>query len=171
MAEPFLGEIRLFAGNFAPMSFQFCHGQTLPIAQYTALYALIGTTYGGDGQNTFNVPDLRGRLPMHYGAGPGITSRGLGENGGDETVTLTTGQIPAHNHAAVAGRGVGHLSEPQGAVPAAHRDFPAYSAASAGTMSLSAVSPAGGSQPHDNMAPFLCINFIIAVEGIFPSQN
>jgi microcystin-dependent protein len=170
MAQPYVGEIRMFAGNFAPAGWMFCDGQLLPISQNETLFQLIGTTYGGDGQSTFALPDLRGRIPMHQGTGTAI-SLSLAESAGEETVTLTAAAIPAHSHAAAVASGVGHLSEPQGAVPAAHRDFPAYDSAPGTPMAAGAVAAAGGSQPHENMPPFLCVSFIISLFGIFPSPT
>jgi microcystin-dependent protein len=169
MAQPYVGEIRMFAGNFAPAGWMFCSGQLLSIAENEVLFQLIGTTFGGDGQSTFALPDLRGRIPVHQGSGAGI-SLIVGESAGSETVTLTTQALPVHSHTAVVASGVGHLSEPQGAVPAAHRDFAAYDAALGATMAA-AVAPAGGNQPHENMPPFLCVNFIISLFGIFPSPT
>src|SRR5262252_2547430 len=122
MAQPYVGEIRMFAGTFNPVGWMFCEGQLLPISQNPTLFQLIGTTYGGDGQNTFALPDLRGRLPLHQGQGAGLSSYALGQSGGVETVTLTVNQAPIHAHAVSAASGVGHNSEPGGAVPAAHRD-------------------------------------------------
>ncbi|MGE0357584.1 MAG: phage tail protein [Burkholderiales bacterium] len=171
MADPFIGEIRLFAGNFAPNGWAFCNGQVLPISENDALFSLLGTTYGGDGVTTFNLPDLRGRVPLHMGTGPGLSSRQIGQMAGAENVTLVSTQMPAHNHLAGAATGVGHLSEPAGAVPAAHRDFAAYDPAIGVTMHASAVQPAGGSQSHPNMPPFICLSFIIALFGIYPSRN
>lgn len=169
MTTPFLSEIRMFGGNFAPTGWAFCDGQLLSIAQNDALFALIGTTYGGDGQSTFALPDLRGRLAMHQGSGPGLSNVILGETGGSEAVTLTVTQIPVHTHAALVASGVGYLSEPAEAIPAAHRDYAAFDSAPAVPMAANALSPAGGNQAHGNMAPYLCVSFIIALSGIFPS--
>lgn len=171
MAQPYIGEIRIFAGNFAPAGWLFCDGSILPISENEALFQLIGTTYGGDGQETFRLPDLRGRLPVSLGTGPSGTTRFIGETTGTETVTLTTAQIPAHTHFVGASTGPGHRAEPEGAVLAAHRDRAAFGTAPApGTMAAGAVQPAGGSQPHENMPPFLCVSYIISLFGIFPSQ-
>ena len=173
MSQPFIGEIRMFGGNFAPQSWAFCSGQLVAISQNEALFSLLGTTYGGDGQNTFALPDLRGRVPVHRGQGPGLSSYDLGEVGGVETVSLLTEQLPAHNHALVASTGTASpTSEPGGSVTAA-ASAPLYvepPAALAG-MSSQAIASAGGTQPHDNVAPFLCVSFIICLEGIYPARN
>lgn len=172
MASPFIGEIRLFAGNFAPRSYAFCDGQLVPIAQYDALFNLIGTTYGGDGETTFALPDLRGRVPVHQGTGPGSSTVTIGEMSGVETVTLTSNTLPAHTHALLATDApAGATAGPAGNVLAT-ASAPLYAAgASDEPMAAAAVGASGGSQPHDNMAPFLCIHFIIALEGVFPSRN
>lgn len=159
----------MFAGNFAPAGWMFCEGQLLPISENETLFTLIGTTYGGDGQSTFQLPDLRGRIPLHMGTGAGLSTRILAETGGAESLTLTVSQIPAHSHTALAATGVGHLSEPEGAVPASHRDFPVFDGATNAPMAA-AIQNTGGSQPHDNMPPYLCVSFIISLFGIFPSQ-
>ena len=170
MANPYLGEIRMFAGNFAIQGWAFCDGQILSIAQNQALFALLGTTYGGDGQMTFALPDLRGRVPVHQGALNG-TPFTIGQSGGEEAVTLTTNQIPAHSHIPQAFASQGNQASPAnnvwGATP-----LNLYSAANPGvSMSPAAVGQAGGSQPHENMIPFLAVNFIISLFGIFPTQN
>ena len=171
MGTPFLGEIRMFGGNFAPVGFAFCDGQTLAIAQNDALFALIGTTYGGDGQTTFNLPDLRGRIPVHAGQGPGLSNYVLGQSGGSETVTLTAPQLPAHAHAPLAQSAAGNQPAPAGGVWAASAQNQFSSNAPNVGMSNSAIGSAGGSQPHDNMMPYQVVSFIIALEGIFPSRN
>lgn len=179
--DNFIGEIRLFAGNFPPLGWAFCDGSLLSIAQNTALFALIGTTYGGDGQTTFGLPDLRGRVPLHHGTQPGTgNSYDMGQQAGVETVTLTSNQIPSHNHSASAstavppatGTGIS-LTGPAPYVPAAPAKPKFYAPAGTGTVAMSpqSIQPAGGNQPHNNMAPFLALSFIIAIEGIFPSQN
>jgi microcystin-dependent protein len=168
MSDPYIGEIRMFAGNFSPQGWMFCQGQVLPIATYDVLFTLIGTTYGGDGQSTFALPDLQGRLPLHFGQRSGSSNFTLGQKGGVETVTLTSSQMPVHTHAASVSSGVGHLSEPQAAVAAAHRDFPAFSSSATGALAPGAVAVAGASQPHNNVAPFLCLSFIICFAGVFP---
>jgi microcystin-dependent protein len=165
----------MFGGNFAPVSYAFCRGQLLSIDQNTALFALIGTTYGGDGQQTFALPDLRGRIPVGQGNGPGLSPKVIGESSGTENVTLLTQQMPGHNHAVACGAGGANAISPANNFWAS--DAGAESAAfgppaSINTgMSAQAVGTAGGSQPHNNMQPFLVINFIIALEGIFPSRN
>lgn len=173
MAEPFIGEIRMFGGNFAPLGWAFCNGQLLAIAQYDALYALIGTTYGGDGQTTFALPDLRGRIPIHMGTGGGLSPRTLGESSGTETVTLTSDQLPAHDHQFVGTTSAASAASPASALVATPTSVDLYRPATipASNMAPGAIGMAGGSQPHDNIQPFQCISFIIALEGIFPTQN
>jgi len=164
---PFVGEIRMFGGNFAPEGWGFCDGSLLPISEYATLFNLIGTTYGGDGQSTFALPDLRSRMPLHQGAG-----FVMGQNGGQETVTLTTSQIPAHAHQALGSSATGSTGSPQGATWAGLANGNAYSASTpAAPMSTSAISVVGGNQPHDNISPYLVVNFIISLFGIYPSQN
>ncbi len=171
MSEPFIGEIRLFAGNFAPLGWAFCAGQSLPIANNEALFTLIGTTYGGDGQQTFALPDLRGRVPMHQRQGPGLSPRVIGEQGGNETVTLQATQMPMHTHALHASTAAASLSSPSGAVLAATSVASYDAAAATAPMAAMAVGAAGNTQPHENMAPTVAINYIIALFGIFPSQS
>lgn len=175
MGQPYIGEIRMFAGNFAINGWAFCDGQYLPISENEALFNLIGTTYGGDGQSTFALPNLCGRIPVHMGAGPGLSTYQIGEMGGVEAVTLTTQQIPIHNHPALAndnGAGV-RTSSPQNGVWANNGQAMYYNSGAAPTRAMrnNAVNPAGGSQPHDNMQPYLAVSFIISLYGIFPSQN
>lgn len=172
MSEAFIGEIRMFAGNFAPRGWAFCQGQLLSIAQNTALFSLLGTTYGGNGQTTFALPDLRGRLPMQPGQGPGLSPRTLGEQGGSETVTLLSNQMPAHNHMVNASSAHGEVETPSGTFLAADSTATVlnYGSSADTTMNPAAIGAAGGSQPHDNMSPFTCVNFIIATEGIYPSR-
>jgi microcystin-dependent protein len=166
MSQPYIGEIRMFAGNFAPAGWAFCNGQLMPISENDALFTLIGTTYGGDGQETFAMPDLRGRLPMHQGNGVI-----LAEAAGVETVTLTVQQIPLHNHGAGCKNGPGNNSNPLSAVPAVNTTALAYGAVPPQqTMAATMLQGTGGSQPHDNLQPYLCINFIISLFGIFPHQ-
>ena len=167
MAQPYVGEIRMFAGNFAPAGWMFCEGQQLPISENETLFQLIGTTYGGDGQENFNLPDLRGRLPIHQGNG-----FILAETGGVEEVTLTTAQIPAHSHAFLANTQGGNASSPTGNVLAAAPQIDLYREAQP-TVAMSPISigPVGGSQPHTNFQPYLCIDFIISLFGIFPSPT
>lgn len=172
MAQPYIGEIRMFAGNFAPSGWLFCDGSMLPISEYDTLFSLIGTTYGGDGQNTFGLPDLRGRIPIHMGTGAGV-SYTIGEWSGAETMTLTTQQIPAHTHLILATDTVADTRNPKGARFARVRREPVYAPLTGGSTAMHAqsISAIGGSQPHNNMQPFLCINFIISLYGIFPSQS
>src|SRR6478672_10453706 len=169
MAQPYVGEIRMFAGNFAPAGWMFCEGQLLPISEYETLFALIGTTYGGDGQSTFALPDLRGRVPLHQGNG-----FVLAETGGAETITLTVTQIPAHGHPLLASADLGSSPDPVGAVLAQSRtagvdlyleDNPNVS------LAANAVGVVGGSQPHSNFQPYLCIDFIISLFGLYPSPT
>lgn len=173
MADQYIGEIRIFAGNFAPRGWALCNGQLMPIAQNTALFSLLGTRYGGDGKTTFALPNLQGRAAMHWGNGPGLTERALGENGGTPGVTLLTSEMPAHSHVpmgaasanavattnsvwAGAGRGGGNL----------------YTSAPPNTqMSVQALQPNGQGMPHNNMQPYQVLNFIIALEGYFPPRD
>lgn len=167
MAQPYVGEIRMFAGNFAPAGWMFCEGQLLPISEYETLFQLIGTTYGGDGQTTFALPDLRGRLPIHQGNG-----LALAETGGAEEITLTVNQMPAHGHPFLAAAINGDQISPGGNVPANSFNITPYiNDASTGNMSASAILPVGGSQPHTNFQPYLCVDFIISLYGIFPSPT
>jgi microcystin-dependent protein len=173
MAQPYVGEIRMFAGNFAPNGWMFCEGQTLPISENEVLFQLIGTTYGGDGQSTFNLPNLASRVPIHMGAGPDGTTYNIGEMAGTEQVTLTVQQIPNHTHPLTASTAVGNQSAPGGNVlaQAPLSITPYIEDAPAIQMNAAAVSPQGGSQPHENTQPFLCVNHIISLFGIFPSQT
>jgi len=168
MAQPYVGEIRMFAGNFAPAGWNFCSGQLLPISENQTLFNLIGTTYGGDGQNTFALPDLQGRIPLHQGNG-----FVLAETGGVEDVTLTIQQIPAHSHPMLASANTGTGSNPQGNVlDQMSGAILLYKDQTPATpMSPLAVSSVGGSQPHSNFQPYLCVNFIISLFGVFPSQT
>ncbi|MGE3268983.1 MAG: phage tail protein [Chloroflexota bacterium] len=167
MAQPYVGEIRMFAGNFAPAGWQFCEGQLLPISEYETLFNLIGTTYGGDGQSTFALPDLRGRLPLHQGNG-----FILAETGGAEEITLTVNQIPAHAHPLLGTNNNGQQSAPSGQVLARVTGNDIYASDSPYiNMSPSAITNVGGSQPHTNFQPYLCINFIMSMFGIFPSPT
>lgn len=166
MSQPFVGEIRMFAGNFAPVGWAFCNGALIPISQNPALFQLIGTTYGGDGQTTFALPDLQSRVPVHVG--PGFA---LGQNGGAETVTLTVSQIPAHSHVPQASSSAGTQSSPSNGVWAQSTLGQFSSAAPSVTMAPAALGSSGGSQPHDNMIPFLAVNFILSLFGVFPSQT
>jgi microcystin-dependent protein len=170
---PYIGEIRMFAGNFPPNGWMFCQGQTLPISENDALFTLIGTTYGGDGQETFNLPNLASRVPIHMGTGPDGTTYQLGEMAGTEQETLAITQIPSHNHPLTASGSVGKSANPQNNVVAqTDGTISLYIADSPGaTMNGGAIGPAGNSQPHENDQPFLCINFIISLFGVFPSQT
>lgn len=169
MSEPFLGEIRLFPYTFAPRGWAFCAGQIMSIAQNTALFSLLGVTYGGNGQTTFGLPDLRGRVAVSSGQGPGLSNYTLGQVAGTETVTLTTNEMPMHNHLVNASSQASSASRPSGAVPSGGG---AYTGASDGTvMNPSMIGVAGGSQPHENLQPYLTLNYCIALEGIYPSRN
>ncbi len=170
MGTPYVGEIRMFAGNFAPAGWAFCNGQLLAISQNDVLFNLIGTTYGGDGQNTFALPNLQSRFPLHIGSGGG-GSYVIAQSGGEEQVTLTVSQIPAHNHTPLADSGSGTQTSPSGNVWAASTNLPYSQSAPGAALDPAAVSASGGSQPHDNMAPFLVINFIISLFGVFPTQS
>jgi microcystin-dependent protein len=173
MAQPYVGEIRMFAGNFAPNGWMFCEGQTLPISENEVLFQLIGTTYGGDGQETFNLPNLASRVPIHMGTGPDGTTYQIGEMAGTEQETLTVQQIPNHTHPLVASLTAGADGTPGGNVLATTSGgISLYYEGGVDTqMNAQAVSPVGGSQPHENTQPFLCLNFIISLFGIFPSQT
>ncbi len=169
MSDPFIAQITLFAGNFAPRGWAFCAGQLLPIAQNTALFALLGTTYGGNGQTTFALPDLRGRVPVQPGQGPGLSNVNLGEASGSETATLTVNNLPNHNHLAASTQATAGATRPAGNVPAAGG---AYAATPDGsTMGAGFIRPTGGGQPFGIRQPWLGVNYIIALEGIFPSRN
>jgi microcystin-dependent protein len=170
VSQPFIAEIKMFAGNFAPRGYAFCDGQLLSIAQNTALFSLIGTTYGGNGITTFGLPDLRGRVPMHQGQGPGLTSRVIGELSGEEVHTLSTPELPVHNHS-VGAATTASSKNPTNNVPAFTAGGSSYAAAPTTTMNASMVGGGGGNQPHNNMQPYLVVSFIIALVGIFPSRN
>lgn len=174
MADPFLGEIALVAFDFPPVGWANCDGQLMNIAQNSALFSLFGAIYGGDGETTFALPDLQGRSPMHFGDGPGLTSRPIGVKGGSESVTLTTAQIPAHSHPIPqpVANTPGTQSSPVGAAPAITEQLPLYrNAADANVPGNAGLQNTGGGQPHENMAPFLVIRFIVALTGIFPSRS
>jgi len=175
MGQPYVGEIRLFAGNFAIAGWAFCNGQLLSIAENETLFNLIGTTYGGDGQNTFAVPDLRSRVPVGMGQGAGLTNRNLAEMAGVETVTLALTQIPNHSHTPKCNTGAGTSASPAGNYWAANANtgLLEYSSTTAGAagMNAASVGAAGGAQPHGNLMPYLGLNFIISLFGIFPSPN
>jgi microcystin-dependent protein len=172
MGEPYVGEIRMFAGTFAPVGWAMCEGAPLSISENDVLFQLIGTTYGGDGEETFNLPNLASRVPIHMGTGPDGTTYQIGEMAGTEQETLTTQQIPTHSHALLASGAPGTENGPAGNLTGQPLTKRIYAAASAPQpMNAAAVLPAGGSQPHENTQPFLCINFIISLYGVFPSQT
>lgn len=172
MAQPYVGEIRMFGGNFAPLGWMFCEGQLLPISEYETLFNLIGNTYGGDGQSTFALPSLQGRVPIHQGTGPGLSTYIVGEAAGVETVTLTTQQIPAHNHALIATATAASTPNPAGALPATGVISELYwGDPPDATANPQALPLVGGNQAHTNMQPYLCVSFIISLYGRFPSQN
>lgn len=167
MAQPYVGEIRMFAGNFAPAGWMMCEGQLLPISENETLFQLIGTTYGGDGQSTFALPDLRGRIPIHQGNG-----FILAESGGAEEITLTIQQIPAHGHSLLAAGVTGDQVNAASNLPANSFNVTPYiNDVPSGNMNAAAIGSTGGSQPHTNFQPYLCINFIISLFGIFPSPT
>ena len=173
MSEPFIAEIRIFAGNFAPRSWAFCNGQLLPIAQNTALFSIIGTTYGGDGRTTTALPDLQGRSPMHAGRGPGLTDRRLGQKTGVETVTLNDTQIPTHTHTARGSENTAAASAPGNNYVArgGGRGVSSYLDSDTSVGVSKQLLQTGGGQAHNNMQPFLAIYFIIALQGLFPSRS
>jgi microcystin-dependent protein len=180
MSEPFLGQIIIFGGNFAPQGWAFCDGTLLSISQNTALFSLLGTTYGGNGTTTFALPDLRGRAAVGFGQGPGLTNYDLGQSIGTETVTLTVGQIAAHNHMVAANAATANVPSPSGADlaqsfnPTTRQAVTTYSTppmTAPVTLDPATVRPSGGSGPHANIQPVLALNYIIALEGIFPSRN
>lgn len=166
MAQPYVGEIRMFGGNFAPAGWQFCDGSLLPISENETLFQLIGTTYGGDGQETFAVPDLRGRIPVHQGNG-----FILAETGGAEEITLTVNQIPAHSHPMLAAAATPNSNNPGGGLTAQPTASIYNNSAVAVNLAPQAIGSVGGSQPHTNMQPYLCVSFIISLFGIFPSPS
>jgi microcystin-dependent protein len=172
VSQPYIGEIRMFGASFAPAGWAFCNGQLMPIAENDALFVLLGTTFGGDGQETFGIPNLQGRVPVHFGTGSDGINYQIGESSGVESVTLTVNQLPAHNHALLASLNnagasivTGNVTGQVGATQL-YREVPPAS-----PLNANAVTPVGGSQPHDNMQPYLAISYIISLFGIFPSQN
>ena len=172
MSEPFIAEVRIFSGNFAPRGWAFCNGQLLPISQNTALFSLIGTTYGGDGRTTTALPNMQGRAPMHPGRGPGLTSRRLGEKGGSSTITLTEAQMPAHGHVMNGNSASATTGDPATAQLADADPLKNYATpADAETLAPQAVAAAGGGRSHNNLQPLLGLNFIIALIGLFPSRS
>lgn len=172
MSEPFVGEIRMFAGNFAPRGWAFCDGQLLAVSQNDALFSLLGTIYGGDGRTTFGLPDLRGRIPLHAGTGPGLSPRRLGSKGGSERETLTVNQLASHSHDFNANRAAADEVSLQGRVTAMGVGVNLYANANQDvSMASNMIANTGGSQPHTNLMPTLCVNFIIALFGIYPSRH
>ncbi|MBA4175049.1 MAG: phage tail protein [Leptothrix sp. (in: Bacteria)] len=173
MADPFIGEIKMFAGNFPPRGYAFCDGQLIAIAQNTALFSLLGTYYGGDGRTTFALPDLRGRVPLHEGQGPGLNSRQIGERLGSETSSLSSAQMPMHSHAQMASTNSSSPAYGPSSAPGAATATAAFygNGSPQIDMAAAAVDATGAGQPHSNMAPYGTLSFIIAVQGIFPSRN
>jgi microcystin-dependent protein len=171
MSEPFVGEIRMFAGNFAPRGWAFCDGQLLAVSQNDALFSLLGTIYGGDGRTTFGLPDLRGRIPIHAGTGPGLSPRRLGAKSGEEKVTLTVNQLPSHGHPLHATTSTASQRQPVGSALATSIGQVYTEIFDPQTMNGQAISHVGGSQSHTNLMPFLCVHFIIALFGIYPSRH
>jgi microcystin-dependent protein len=174
MANPFLAEIRIFAGNFAPTGWATCDGQLLPISQNTALFSLLGTTYGGDGKSTFALPNLQGSAPMQSGQGPGLSLRDLGETGGEQTVTLLQTEMPAHSHGVEASMTPDQTNPTNNAWASGQKGFGnVYAPSGANNVQMNplAMSTTGGNLPHNNMPPYLCLTFIIALQGVFPSRS
>lgn len=173
MSEPFVGEVRMFAGNFAPRGWAFCDGQLLAVSQNDALFSLLGTIYGGDGRTTFGLPDMRGRLALHAGHGPGLSDRRLGAKGGTEKETLTVNQLPSHTHGASANNTTGSAATPTGAFAKDTTGSNIYvqNMTVPTNLNSNGMSHVGGSRSHDNMMPYLCINYIIALVGIYPSRH
>ncbi|MEO0825207.1 MAG: tail fiber protein [Cyanobacteria bacterium J06635_1] len=174
MATPYIGEIRMFAGNFAPKNWALCDGDLLSVSQYDALFSLLGTIYGGDGRTTFGLPDLRGRAPMHYGSGPGLTTRNMGSKGGAATVTLTADQVPAHSHVWYASENTANENTVSGHVLGGNTKVDVYNenttpTAQMSDLAIAAHSGSGNSQP--NMMPYLTINFIICLFGLYPTRH
>jgi microcystin-dependent protein len=170
--DPFVAEIRIFPFNFAPKGWAFCDGQLLPLSQNTALFSLLGTTYGGNGKSNFALPDLQGRAPMHPGQGPGLSLHDLGETGGSDTVTLLESEIPAHPHTVNASQGDGNERSPAGQLLATGVGISQYQAPGQLTqLAPSAITPAGGDQPHNNLQPYLTLYFNIALQGVFPPRT
>lgn len=172
MSEPFVGEIRMFAGNFAPRGWAFCDGQLLAVSQNDALFSLFGTIYGGDGRTTFGLPDTRGRIPLHQGTGPGLSPRRLGSKGGAEKETLTTNQLASHSHDWNANTAASTVAAPQGRLLAQGDPVRLFEPANQNTdLASSTISNTGGTQPHTNLMPTLCVHFIVALFGIYPSRH
>lgn len=173
MSSPYIGEIRMFGSTFAPVGWALCQGQTMAISQNDTLFNLIGTTYGGDGQNTFNLPDLAGRVPVHQGQGSGISQQYIiGETGGVESVTLTTQQMPSHNHSAVVSTALGGQTDVGNQTYAQNTQINMYTQDTASKFFFAGeLQPQGGNQPHENMQPFLVVTFIISLYGIYPTPT
>lgn len=172
MSDPFIGEIKMFAGNFAPRGWALCDGQLLAVAQNDALFSLFGTIYGGDGRTTFGLPDLRGRIPIHYGSGPGLTPRNIGQKSGAENVTLTVNTLPSHGHPLQASANAGTDANPSSKVLGASPSVRLYRPVNpTAPMSTNAITQVGGSQSHPNVMPFQCINFVVALIGIYPPRT
>jgi microcystin-dependent protein len=174
MSNPFVAEIRIFPFNFPPTGWAFCDGQILPISQNTALFSLLGTTYGGDGKSNFALPNLQGSVPMHPGQGPGLSLHDLGEAGGEDTVTLLSSEMPGHNHQleAFAGRGSNaHTPGPQLTLASSQGNFVYDTSTPTQQLDANTIGPAGGDQPHDNMMPYVTLNFCIALQGVFPPRS
>lgn len=172
--DPFVAEIRMFAGNFAPRGWAFCRGQLVSISQNTALFSLLGTTYGGDGRSTFALPNLQGRAPMQAGSGPGLSNHSLGEQGGADSVTLLTSEMPYHSHTLLGTNARAGVGSPDGNVlnrSVGENGYQTTSASSLVPMADQMVAPTGGGQPHNNMQPYLALNFIIALQGIYPPRS
>lgn len=172
MTEPFVGEIRIFAGNFAPQGWALCNGQLLAVSQYDALFSLLGTIYGGDGRTTFALPDLRGRVPLHMGAGTGLSNRVIGAKCGSESVTLSTQQMPGHTHTLAASANIASQTNATGNLLAKSTNIDLYSGDTPDTtLAAQSISNAGNSQSHTNVMPYLSVNFIIALYGVYPSRT
>lgn len=171
-ATPIIGTVMLFGGNFAPRGWAFCDGSLLPISENDALFALIGTTYGGDGQVTFALPDLRSRVPIHQGTGAGLSTRTIGEAAGSESVTLISSQLPSHTHTVVVTTASATTGVPSNTVTLGVASIDIYSAQAANiALHPQTISNAGGNQPHENRQPYMAMNYVIALEGVFPSRN
>lgn len=174
MEDTFIGEIRIFAGNYAPRGWALCNGQLLSIAQHQALFSLLGTSYGGDGRTNFALPDMRGRIPVHSGHGQGLSAYSLGHKGGSEKVNLNINQLPSHSHELRGNQSEALQTQPEGSMPAQTTETPTYfngDPVAGSSMDTAAISARGASKPHDNVMPFLAINFIIALEGEYPSRT
>jgi microcystin-dependent protein len=173
MSEPYLGEIRMFGFNFAPTGWAFCNGQTLSISQNTALFSLLGTFYGGNGTTTFNLPNLQSRVPIHQGTGTGLSTYAIGQSEGSETTSVLIGNMPNHTHLVQCNTGGGNQASPAGGFPAVESTGTSldYSNAAGGTMNSAMVEAVGSGTPINILQPYLCVNFCIAMEGIFPSRN